>query len=157
MARHPGYASKSWAEYYKKNKDILLAKGREYAKTPRGKEINLIKCSKRRARQSGATSHFSAKDFRRLQGIYPVCVYCGKKNELQVEHVVPLDKGGRNDVTNLVIACKSCNSSKRNETPEDWFKRRAKKKAHFYSMVKEQILIDKKTGKKRKAYLPKTE
>ncbi len=30
----------------------------------------------------------------------------------QIDHVVPLFRGGSNDLTNLVIACESCNKSK---------------------------------------------
>ena len=41
------------------------------------------------------------------------CAYCGARNEiLNIEHVVPKSKGGSNRVSNLVIACKTCNDKK---------------------------------------------
>ena len=41
------------------------------------------------------------------------CVYCGAKNiPLQVEHVIPKAKGGSNRVSNLTLACDSCNKAK---------------------------------------------
>tara|TARA_B100000408_G_scaffold117945_1_gene96235 strand:- start:1022 stop:1561 length:540 start_codon:yes stop_codon:yes gene_type:complete len=43
------------------------------------------------------------------------CVYCGaegKNAELQIDHVVPVAKGGSHHIANLVAACRSCNQSK---------------------------------------------
>lgn len=41
------------------------------------------------------------------------CAYCGKKNvPLQVEHIVARAKGGTNRVSNLCLACESCNRKK---------------------------------------------
>ena len=47
-----------------------------------------------------------------------VCHYCGKqivnKEDLTVDHVIPISKGGENSADNLVIACKACNREKAN-------------------------------------------
>lgn len=40
------------------------------------------------------------------------CVYCGSTHDLTLDHVLPAESGGTNDVTNLVTACRSCNSRK---------------------------------------------
>lgn len=40
------------------------------------------------------------------------CVYCGATSALTIDHVVPVSCGGRNDPSNLVTACRPCNSSK---------------------------------------------
>lgn len=45
------------------------------------------------------------------------CIYCGKNSiedgaRLQVDHVVPFSKGGKNDVSNLVTCCDKCNMGK---------------------------------------------
>lgn len=40
------------------------------------------------------------------------CVYCGAVEDLTLDHVVPLSRGGANDVSNLTTACRPCNSSK---------------------------------------------
>ena len=51
-----------------------------------------------------------------------VCHYCGKqitnKDELTVDHVVPVSKGGENAKDNFVISCKSCNREKANLSAE---------------------------------------
>jgi len=51
-----------------------------------------------------------------------ICQYCGKKfkrNELEVEHVIPRAQGGKSIWSNVVAACNSCNSKKRDRTPEE--------------------------------------
>lgn len=39
------------------------------------------------------------------------CVYCGAESE-EIDHVIPLSRGGDNSDKNLVAACKSCNRKK---------------------------------------------
>ncbi len=41
------------------------------------------------------------------------CVYCGETQNLSVDHIKPLAKGGSHSPDNLCVACISCNSSKR--------------------------------------------
>lgn len=47
------------------------------------------------------------------------CQYCGKNKDLTLDHVVPRAKGGKSKWTNLVTACKRCNTVKGNSTPEE--------------------------------------
>lgn len=47
------------------------------------------------------------------------CQYCyGKfsRNNLTLDHVIPLSKGGKTEWTNIVTACNTCNSRKSNRT-----------------------------------------
>jgi 5-methylcytosine-specific restriction endonuclease McrA len=48
------------------------------------------------------------------------CTYCGAKEQLQCDHIIPLSLGGNNSLGNLTTACKSCNSAKGARTPEQW-------------------------------------
>jgi 5-methylcytosine-specific restriction endonuclease McrA len=51
------------------------------------------------------------------------CAYCGGLSEdpvLEVEHMTPRSRGGTNRVSNLVIACHTCNQTKGKRTPEEW-------------------------------------
>jgi len=50
------------------------------------------------------------------------CVYCGSTDNMSVDHKMPLSRGGTNHLSNLVPACRSCNSSKHNQTEEEWIK-----------------------------------
>lgn len=40
------------------------------------------------------------------------CQYCGTNKDLTIDHVQPRSKGGKSTWTNLVTACKKCNSKK---------------------------------------------
>ena len=51
-----------------------------------------------------------------------ICGYCGghfPEGELTVEHITPVSRGGRHDWTNVVTACRSCNTRKGSRTPEE--------------------------------------
>ena len=41
-----------------------------------------------------------------------VCRNCGSFVRLEVDHVVPLARGGSNDLANLQVLCRTCNRSK---------------------------------------------
>ncbi len=48
-----------------------------------------------------------------------VCYLCEKKfalDLLTMEHLIPLSRGGRSTKKNIVVACKQCNSLKKNLT-----------------------------------------
>jgi 5-methylcytosine-specific restriction endonuclease McrA len=38
----------------------------------------------------------------------------------QCDHVVPITRGGKSTLDNLVTSCKRCNSSKKGKTAEEW-------------------------------------
>jgi len=40
------------------------------------------------------------------------CAYCGKPGRMTRDHVVPIARGGRDEYTNVVPACKTCNTRK---------------------------------------------
>jgi 5-methylcytosine-specific restriction endonuclease McrA len=48
-----------------------------------------------------------------------ICQYCGSAEELTVDHVVPLAKGGKTEFENCVTACKICNSKKGHKLPSE--------------------------------------
>jgi 5-methylcytosine-specific restriction endonuclease McrA len=41
-----------------------------------------------------------------------VCKKCNSIEDLQVDHIIPLAKGGSNDLDNLQILCRKCNREK---------------------------------------------
>lgn len=43
------------------------------------------------------------------------CAICGCKNRIELDHIVPISRGGRHSVGNLQPLCKSCNVSKNNK------------------------------------------
>ncbi len=47
------------------------------------------------------------------------CQYCGSKNQLTMDHVIPASRGGKNNFENCVAACRPCNNRKNNRTPSE--------------------------------------
>jgi 5-methylcytosine-specific restriction endonuclease McrA len=53
------------------------------------------------------------------------CLYCGHFswdpiNEFELDHFIPVTRGGTNDITNLFPSCQPCNSEKSNNHPFDY-------------------------------------
>lgn len=77
---------------------------------------------KRRAQKRNQTFHgFSYEEWRGLLDWYHnCCAYCGLEFEkLEQDHVMPLSRGGLHDISNIVPACRSCNGSKNDRTPDE--------------------------------------
>jgi len=52
-----------------------------------------------------------------------VCYYCHRKvgrENLTMDHIVPLSRGGKTTKGNVVPACKECNNSKKYMLPIEW-------------------------------------
>lgn len=50
------------------------------------------------------------------------CQYCGESAPnviLEIDHIVPVSKGGTNDIMNLVTSCRDCNRGKTNKALSD--------------------------------------
>jgi len=47
------------------------------------------------------------------------CQYCGNRDALTIDHVLPRSRGGRDTWENLVTACVPCNNRKGSRTPDE--------------------------------------
>jgi hypothetical protein len=56
------------------------------------------------------------------------CVYCGYPAE-SADHVRPIQRGGKDEISNMVPACKLCNNSKSNRLLNEWQYRRARRRS----------------------------
>lgn len=104
---------KAWKRAYaEENRDRILAYARDYAQ--RNPEANRRAAHIRRVRErDGDIREVTEVDLRRLLDRYGnACAYCGSGHDLTLDHVVPVSRGGRHAIGNLVPACRSCNSSK---------------------------------------------
>lgn len=69
-------------------------------------------------RKAGAYRKFRSVIVER-DGLF--CSYCGTNAEkMTLDHVIPQSRGGSHAAENLVLACRSCNSSKGAKTPGEW-------------------------------------
>jgi 5-methylcytosine-specific restriction endonuclease McrA len=52
-----------------------------------------------------------------------ICHYCRRRvgrDQLTMDHIVPLSRGGKSKKGNIVPACKNCNSKKKSLLPVEW-------------------------------------
>jgi hypothetical protein len=50
-----------------------------------------------------------------------VCTYCGDvSGPFDFDHIFPVSRGGKNDASNLTLACATCNRSKGGKTLREW-------------------------------------
>ncbi|MDH4271804.1 MAG: HNH endonuclease [Candidatus Aminicenantes bacterium] len=71
----------------------------------------------------------SIRDYEQALEMGRVCVYCGAKKDLSMDHIIPISKAGvdpriahlLNSVDNCICACKKCNSSKGDRDVFEWF------------------------------------
>lgn len=85
-----------------------------------------------RLAEARAGANISQRDWDRLIRRFDNrCAYCECSLDgcFTIDHVVPISKGGRHTIGNLVPACRSCNSSKRDLLLFDWLQRRATRSA----------------------------
>jgi 5-methylcytosine-specific restriction endonuclease McrA len=67
-----------------------------------------------------------------LQALWGGCAYCGAVDaRLQKDCMLPISRGGRYTVTNVVPACGSCNASKCNTEVTAWMRRKKLDEATF--------------------------
>jgi 5-methylcytosine-specific restriction endonuclease McrA len=75
-----------------------------------------------------------------LEKFNRTCVYCGKKNvPLEIEHIVPKSRGGSDRVSNLTLACHSCNQGKGNLSVEEFLKNKPETLKRIKSQLKKPL------------------
>jgi hypothetical protein len=61
------------------------------------------------------------RDNKKLLFASRACAYCGSEEQIQLDHIIPISKGGADSFDNLVYACKKCNLSKSNRDILEWY------------------------------------
>jgi 5-methylcytosine-specific restriction endonuclease McrA len=134
LARDREYHARKHAEYRAAHPRVLLtpeervernrACARRSSKRPEARERNRIQQHNRRAlKMTASVGEIITKEVRRqiIQEHGGRCTYCKVETEfLELDHVVPLTRGGKHARSNLVPACRACNTSKNNRTLDEW-------------------------------------
>ena len=105
--------------HYLKNRDRIRKTNAEYGKSPAGRRAAKASYAKRRSAEGSFTAE-DIKDLYATQG--GRCYYCSVdiENNFHIEHMTPLSRGGRNDVSNICLACAPCNLRKHTKTAEEF-------------------------------------
>jgi 5-methylcytosine-specific restriction endonuclease McrA len=103
---------------------------------------------KRKRRVDAAGSDLTAAQWELILNAWGTCAYCRTPASadavLQKDCVLPISRGGRYSVDNVVPACRSCNASKCNEEVTHWMRRRRLDEAgfllRFYEVTRDLVL-----------------
>src|SRR3954464_2302658 len=84
------------------------------------------RAARRRKRRMDRVEHdLSDEQWAALKAAWGGCAYCGAADTpLQRDCVLPISRGGRYTLDNVVPACRSCNASKCNDEVTGWLRRR---------------------------------
>jgi len=109
------------AAYNKRWRDANPESVAAYGK--RWRDANAEKCAAqqhcRRARKVAATvEDFDIMEAWERDGY--TCAYCGSTEDLTIDHIVPLSRGGAHSFDNLTVACGTCNNSKGAKKLIEW-------------------------------------
>jgi 5-methylcytosine-specific restriction endonuclease McrA len=85
-----------------------------------------VRAARRRRRRLARVEHdLTVEQWTALKGSWGGCAYCGTSDGvMQRDCVLPISRGGRYTLSNVVPACGPCNASKCNSEVTGWLRRR---------------------------------
>lgn len=90
------------------------------------RQTRRARAARRRSRRVAASgSDLTDAQWHTILDAWACCAYCGADGAaLQKDCVLPISRGGRYTLENVVPACRSCNASKSNDEVTSWMRRR---------------------------------
>ena len=86
--------------------------------------------------QQGTLAGYEVREFL-LEKWGRKCAYCGAEHvPLQVEHIKPKARGGSNRISNLTLACETCNRRKGSQSIKDFLAKEPKRLASILAQAK---------------------
>lgn len=114
--KDPAYASQKSRRWKRANREHYRDTYRKWVQTPNGRAAIRRGAHRRRIRLLAVTNDVTTAQIAELMQRQTHCAYCKKKftDKLPstIDHVIPVSKGGPHTISNLVLACRPCNSSK---------------------------------------------
>jgi 5-methylcytosine-specific restriction endonuclease McrA len=108
--------SASKRKHYELHQDEIIARTKKWGQDnpDKVKQAQANNSRKRRAAKHASPGNFTAEEFKALCESYGnKCLACGDTEAaLQADHIVPLTRGGSNDIDNIQPLCGTCNRKK---------------------------------------------
>ena len=125
IKENPYSRRKAAQKWYEKNAERQVERALKWQRdNPEKSRANVR--NRNALRKSAHGKHTAAEVLAMLEKQKWKCVGCGAsiKTKRHIDHIIPLSRGGRNDISNLQGLCVRCNCSKSAKMPEDWARER---------------------------------
>lgn len=99
-------------KFREENKDIVKDYKRKYYSSKKGIINATYHNHRRMSLIRDSPTDMTNEKVKRIFNRDKVCVYCRSNKKLELDHIVPLKKGGTCMFNNFVLACEKCNRSK---------------------------------------------
>lgn len=98
-----------------------------------GIRTKAVRAARKRKRRMDAVEHdLDNAQWEAVKAAWNGCAYCGcTQSALQKDCVLPISRGGRYTLDNVVPACGPCNASKSNQEVTSWMRRKRYKESSF--------------------------
>jgi len=97
---------------------------------------------RRVARVRKADNDLTPAEWLAIMEAWARCAYCGTvEKALQRDCVLPISRGGRYTLENVVPACGSCNASKSNDEVTSWLRRKKLDESGFLLRWREVVVL----------------
>lgn len=114
--------------YNEVNREKIRTREIEYRKTEKGRQVNILKGNKRRARIKSLEHKISIKEWNNCKDYFRDenknlrCAYCNKIiKKATLEHFIPISKSGATIIKNILPICLHCNCSKQDKDFIEWY------------------------------------
>ena len=124
------HANKKRRKYIKKHSKQYREQQKQWIKENRERynELQREARHRRKAKESKLVNDFTTNDWRVCQDYFSnksgqvECCYCGQPaKDIEKEHFIAVNNGGGYTASNILPACKSCNSSKQDKDFFEWY------------------------------------
>lgn len=103
-------------DHYERNRQEVISRSKRWAQE-NAEKVKAAKANNRRRRRAvknASKGHFTVEEFDALCSAYGyACLSCGATDRvLEADHVVPLTRGGSDEISNIQPLCGECNRRK---------------------------------------------
>ena len=113
-------SSSKWARTHPENVRANVKKTKERNPEHWRKKV-IIYTNTRRARKLANGGDYTVAD---IDALFVAqsgkCAGCGHAKKLEIDHIIPIARGGLNAMPNLQLLCRKCNASKGARTMDEW-------------------------------------
>jgi len=124
MKSHKKHAAKRKAymdQWRSENQEHIRQYEKRKRETPEGRIAAIQAAHKRTALKNKCEVRATKTQLAKFIAKATHCHYCDRSDvRMTVDHFMPLSRGGAHSLDNIVAACKSCNSKKRDRDPHEF-------------------------------------